>query len=59
MLIEKNAIANNAVVRDKKLAEPAEPNIVPEAPPPNEAPASAPFPYWIKMKPINTIEISR
>lgn len=42
-LIRKNIVAKIAVILDKKLLAPAEPNIVPDAPPPNEAPAFAPF----------------
>ena len=55
----KNAMAKIAVVRDKKFAEPAEPKIVPEAPPPNDAPASAPLPCWSKIKPIRAMEINK
>ncbi len=44
ILIRKKIVARRAVVRDKKFAEPAEPNTVPEAPPPKDAPASAPLP---------------
>jgi hypothetical protein len=41
---KKNIVANTAVTRDKKLAEPAAPNKPPEDPPPNAAPISAPLP---------------
>ena len=33
-LVRKNIVANTAVVRDRKFAEPFAPNIVPEAPAP-------------------------
>jgi hypothetical protein len=47
----KNAAAKAAVVRLKKLAEPAAPNTLPAEPLPKEAPMSAPLPCWIKIKP--------
>src|SRR5437870_13689713 len=40
----KKLAASTAVVRDKKLAAPLAPNRLPEAPPPNAAPMSAPLP---------------
>ena len=42
--ITKKPVAKIALVRVKKLPAPAEPNIVPDAPPPNDAPAFAPLP---------------
>jgi hypothetical protein len=41
---KKKIVANTAVTRDKKLAEPAAPNKPPEEPPPKAAPISAPLP---------------
>ena len=41
---EKNTTANKVVSFVKKFPEPFEPNTVPDAPPPNAAPASAPLP---------------
>ena len=38
-------VARTAVDLDKKLAEPLDPNIVPEAPAPKADPMSAPFPF--------------
>ena len=40
-LLAKNAAASTAVAREKKLAEPREPNTVPEAPAPKAAPTPA------------------
>lgn len=40
----KNTAAQNDVERDRKLALPDAPNKLPEAPLPNDAPMSAPFP---------------
>ena len=42
--IVENNVAQTAVAREKKLAEPRAPNTVPDAPAPNAAPASAPLP---------------
>ena len=49
---EKNTTAKPVVNLVKKLPEPLEPNTVPDAPPPNAAPASAPLPCWINTRPI-------
>ncbi len=49
---KKKTVARIPVVRLRKLAEPCEPNTVPDAPLPKAAPASAPLPCCIK---INTI----
>ena len=40
----KNTVATAAVLRDRKFAEPVAPKRLPEAPPPNAAPMSAPLP---------------
>src|SRR6187402_3195435 len=42
-LVTKNTVARMAVVRDRKLAEPAAPNRLPDDPLPNAAPMSAPL----------------
>src|SRR6185436_9624405 len=41
-----------AVVRERKLAEPLAPNRLPEAPPPKDAPTSAPLPCWSRTSPM-------
>ena len=51
-LVTKKTAARTAVVRLKKLAEPLDPKILPEAPPPNAAPISAPFPCCSNTRPI-------
>jgi len=43
-LVAKNVAAKTPVVRERKFADPDEPNRLPEAPPPNAAPMSAPLP---------------
>ena len=43
-------VAKTAVDLDKKLAQPLDPNIVPEAPAPNAEPMSAPFPFCRRIK---------
>ena len=43
-LVTKNSAANTAVNFENKVAVPRAPNTVPDAPEPNPAPASAPFP---------------
>ncbi len=48
----KNTAARTAVVRDKKLADPVAPNKLPDAPLPNAAPMSAPFPCCSKTSPM-------
>ena len=48
----KNKVANTAVERERKLADPLAPNTVPEAPDPKAAPASAPFPRCSRTSPI-------
>ena len=53
---KKNTVAKIAVVRLKKLAEPREPNTVPDAPLPNAAPASAPLPCCINTSTIMPAE---
>ena len=40
----KNTVATTPVLRDRKFAEPVAPNKLPDAPPPNAAPMSAPLP---------------
>ena len=47
----KNTAASTAVVRDRKLAEPAAPNTLPDEPLPNAAPMSAPLPCCRSTKP--------
>ena len=44
----------SAVVRDRKFAEPAAPNRLPDEPLPNAAPMSAPLPCCSRMKPHRT-----
>ena len=43
-LVTKKTAASTAVVRLRKLADPAEPKRLPDAPLPNAAPMSAPLP---------------
>ena len=47
----KNSAARTAVVRDRKLADPAAPNRLPDEPLPNAAPMSAPLPCWSSTSP--------
>lgn len=56
--LAKNTTASPVVSLVKKLPEPREPNTVPDAPPPNAAPASAPLPCCIKTKPMIPSETS-
>src|SRR5512134_2076247 len=53
-LVTKNTAASTAVVRLRKLAEPVAPKRLPDAPLPNAAPMSAPFPCWSSTSPITT-----
>jgi hypothetical protein len=50
-LVTKNTVARIAVVRDRKFAEPAAPNRLPDEPLPNAAPMSAPLPCWSSTNP--------
>ena len=58
-LVRKNTVARIAVVRDRKLAEPAAPNRLPDEPLPNAAPMSAPLPCCSSTKPQTTTATSR
>src|SRR6476620_6612713 len=57
-LVTKNTVARSAVVRDRKLAEPAAPKRLPDDPLPNAAPMSAPFPCCSNTKPQTAIAAS-
>ena len=50
-LVRKNSAAIIAVVRLRKFAEPEAPNKLPDAPLPNAAPMSAPFPCCSSTNP--------
>ena len=58
MLVIMKQVARMAVVREKKLVEPREPNTVPDAPAPNAAPASAPLPRCSSTMMMMPIAIS-
>ena len=51
-LVAKNSAANTAVSFENKVLVPRAPNTVPEAPEPNPAPASAPFPRCKSTSPM-------
>src|SRR6185503_2860876 len=52
MLVRKKTVASIAVARLRKFAEPVAPNTLPEAPPPNAAPMSAPLPCCSSTSPM-------
>jgi hypothetical protein len=52
MLVIKKIVANTAVTRLKKFADPLDPNKLPDDPPPKAAPISAPLPCCINTSPI-------
>ena len=51
-LVTKNNAANTAVNFENNVAVPRAPKTVPEAPEPNPAPASAPFPRCMSTRPM-------
>jgi hypothetical protein len=51
-LVIKNIVVNTAVDLVKKFAEPEAPKTVFDAPPPNDAPASAPLPCCNRIRAI-------
>jgi hypothetical protein len=51
-LVMKNSDANMAVERDRKEAAPCAPKTDPDAPEPKEAPASAPLPCCMSIRPM-------
>src|SRR5512135_2610321 len=55
MLVRKNTVANAAVVRLRKFAEPLAPNRLPDAPLPKAAPMSAPLPCCSRTSPTNAM----
>src|SRR6185436_5165309 len=53
-LVRKNTVASTAVARDRKFAEPVAPKRLPEEPPPNPEPMSAPLPCCRSTSPMIT-----
>jgi len=58
MVAAKKRMATQRVVRDKKLAAPAEPNRLPAEPLPKDEPMSAPLPCWSSTSAMMDSEVS-